>query len=155
MTTDNICFYLQNRLIQTSQAGGQWYSETSPFSITCPNLPENIYFNTETCKLHTKSFYSIGPKSAESPMFKIKYLMSKILICKKGATTFSMTALCIMGLIETLRTNHVQHNDAYSISRRCTDCHMLSVAFICYAECRSAERRHAERGLNNLTTAKS
>jgi len=33
MTTDNICFYLQNRLIQTSQTGGQWYSDTSPFSI--------------------------------------------------------------------------------------------------------------------------
>ncbi len=33
MTTDDFCFYLQNRLIQTSQAGGQWYSDTSPFSI--------------------------------------------------------------------------------------------------------------------------
>jgi len=33
MTTDNLCFYLQNSLIQTSQTGGQWYSDTSPFSI--------------------------------------------------------------------------------------------------------------------------
>jgi hypothetical protein len=33
MTTDNFCFYLQNRLIQTSQTGGQWYSDTSLFSI--------------------------------------------------------------------------------------------------------------------------
>jgi hypothetical protein len=33
MTTDNFCFYLQNRLIHTSQIGGQWYSDTSPFSI--------------------------------------------------------------------------------------------------------------------------
>jgi hypothetical protein len=33
MTTDIFCFYLQNRLIQTSQTGGQWYSDTSPFSI--------------------------------------------------------------------------------------------------------------------------
>ncbi len=33
MTTDNFCFHLQNRLIQTSQTGGQWYSDTSPFSI--------------------------------------------------------------------------------------------------------------------------
>ena len=33
MTTDNYCFYLQNRLIQTSQTGGQWYSDPSPFSI--------------------------------------------------------------------------------------------------------------------------
>ncbi len=32
-TSDNSCFYLQNRLIQTSQTGGQWYSDTSPFSI--------------------------------------------------------------------------------------------------------------------------
>ncbi len=33
MTTDNFCFYLQNRLIQTSQTGGQWYCDTSLFSI--------------------------------------------------------------------------------------------------------------------------
>jgi hypothetical protein len=33
MTTDNFCFYLQNRLTQTSQTGGQQYSDTSPFSI--------------------------------------------------------------------------------------------------------------------------
>jgi hypothetical protein len=36
MTTDNFCFYLQNRLFQTNQTGGQWYSDTSPFSIPCP-----------------------------------------------------------------------------------------------------------------------
>ncbi len=33
MKTVNFCFYLQNRLIQISQTGGQWYSDTSPFSI--------------------------------------------------------------------------------------------------------------------------
>ncbi len=32
-----ICFYFQNRLIQTSQTGGQWYSDTSPFSIPWQN----------------------------------------------------------------------------------------------------------------------
>jgi hypothetical protein len=37
MTTDNFCFYLQSRLIRTSQTGGQWYSDTSPFSIPWPN----------------------------------------------------------------------------------------------------------------------
>ncbi len=35
MTTDNFCFYFQNRLIQTSRTGGQQYSDTSPFSIPC------------------------------------------------------------------------------------------------------------------------
>jgi hypothetical protein len=33
VTTDNFYFYFQNSLIQTSQTGGQWYSDTSPFSI--------------------------------------------------------------------------------------------------------------------------
>jgi hypothetical protein len=32
MTTDNFCFYMQNKLIQTGQTGGQQYSDTSPFS---------------------------------------------------------------------------------------------------------------------------
>ncbi len=39
MTTDNFCFYLQNRLIQTSQTGGQRYSDTSPFSIPWTESP--------------------------------------------------------------------------------------------------------------------
>ncbi len=29
----NFCFYLQNRLIQTSQTAGEWSSDTSPCSI--------------------------------------------------------------------------------------------------------------------------
>jgi hypothetical protein len=33
ITTDNFCFYLHKRLIQTSQTGGQRYSDTSLFSI--------------------------------------------------------------------------------------------------------------------------
>jgi len=35
MTTDNFCFYLKNRLIQTTPTGGQRYSDSSPFSIPC------------------------------------------------------------------------------------------------------------------------
>jgi hypothetical protein len=38
MTTDKFCFYLQNRLIQTSKTGGQQYSDTSLFSIPCFNI---------------------------------------------------------------------------------------------------------------------
>jgi hypothetical protein len=33
MRTGNFCFYLQSRLIQTRQTGGQRYSDTSSFSI--------------------------------------------------------------------------------------------------------------------------
>jgi hypothetical protein len=38
MTTDNLCFYLQNRLIQTDQTGGERYNNTSPFSFPCSLL---------------------------------------------------------------------------------------------------------------------
>ncbi len=41
-TTDNFCFYLQNRLIQTSQTGGKRYSDTSPFSIPWPDTIATI-----------------------------------------------------------------------------------------------------------------
>jgi hypothetical protein len=47
MATDNFCFYLQNRLYQTSQKGGQRYSDTSPFSIPCiyPSIRLSIYLS--------------------------------------------------------------------------------------------------------------
>ncbi len=63
MKTDNFYFYLQNRLIQTSQTGGQQYSDTSPFSI--PWINSNLNTNSLTkipITLGTaKKFYSIGP----------------------------------------------------------------------------------------------
>ncbi len=46
MTTDNVCFYLQNRLIKTSQTGGQWYSDTS--SLVFPGKMFTIQA-TEQC----------------------------------------------------------------------------------------------------------
>ncbi len=52
MTTDNFCFYLQNRLIQTSQTGGQWYSDTSPFSISW--LKQSSVNDMRICGLYFK-----------------------------------------------------------------------------------------------------
>jgi hypothetical protein len=49
MTTDNFCFYFQNRLIQSSQTRGQWYSDTSPFSIPCLHYKHFSVIN-ENCK---------------------------------------------------------------------------------------------------------
>ncbi len=56
------CFYLQNRLIQTSQTGGQWYSDTSPFSI--PWLGGWLWLvltNTLTFKYDRRSLTALGP----------------------------------------------------------------------------------------------
>jgi hypothetical protein len=41
MATDNFCFYSQNRLIQTSQTGGQWYSDTSPLVFPALTISES------------------------------------------------------------------------------------------------------------------
>jgi hypothetical protein len=37
------CFYLQNKLVQTSQTRGQWYSDTSTFSIPWSVLQNSFY----------------------------------------------------------------------------------------------------------------
>jgi hypothetical protein len=62
MTTDHFCFYLQNRLIQTSQTGGQQYSDTSPFSIPCSIIYASVesplrrvsLFNPNICRRRFK-----------------------------------------------------------------------------------------------------
>jgi hypothetical protein len=57
MNTENF-FYLQNRLIETSQTGRQWYSDTSPLRISWLNISTLIllttYFNKFQMKLLLK-----------------------------------------------------------------------------------------------------
>jgi len=50
MTNDNFSVYLQNRLGQTSETGGQWYSDTSPFSIPWIQLSSQILDQFERAK---------------------------------------------------------------------------------------------------------
>jgi hypothetical protein len=54
MTTDNFCFYLQNRLIQKGQTGGQLYSNTSPFSF--PWLNSSLVWQDKLGRLSLGSF---------------------------------------------------------------------------------------------------
>jgi hypothetical protein len=67
MTTDNFCFYLQNRLIQTSQTGGQWYSDTSFFSIPWDVIYAECHYSEcryAECRGAEKSFigFAAGPQ---------------------------------------------------------------------------------------------
>ncbi len=62
MTTDNFCFYLQNRLIQTSQTGGQRYSVTSPFSIPCLKLTATLSRVGRNHTKYTSKMRSIVPR---------------------------------------------------------------------------------------------
>ncbi len=81
-------FFLQNRLLQTSQTGGQWYSDTSLFSIPCliqswtadrmkpgpsfqlykmactlHSVPTNQYPLTLYWKLGSNNFYALSCKT--------------------------------------------------------------------------------------------
>jgi hypothetical protein len=60
MTTDNFCFYLQSSLIQTSQTGGQRYSDTSPFSIPWQeSLSMAVFaFSVSHMQLYKLSFFT-------------------------------------------------------------------------------------------------
>jgi hypothetical protein len=51
MTTDNLCFYLQKRLIQTSQTGGQWYSDTPPLVFPAKAIGQGGMFHPIEKKL--------------------------------------------------------------------------------------------------------
>jgi hypothetical protein len=57
MTTENICIYLLNRLIQTNQTGGQWYSDTSPLVFPVLTLSTPLTFTERREYFKTKIYY--------------------------------------------------------------------------------------------------
>ncbi len=82
MTSDNFCFYFQNRLIQTGQTGGQWYSDTSYFSIPCfSHLITKQFFlmrNQILANESTQMFYNIELSFHCRNRYKGIYLFSKL-----------------------------------------------------------------------------
>jgi hypothetical protein len=57
MNIYSFCFYLQNRLILTSQTGGQWYSNTFPLEFPADTFKSSsmlIYFYTKQ-DVHTQA----------------------------------------------------------------------------------------------------
>jgi hypothetical protein len=67
MTMDNFHFYLQNRLIQTGQTGGQLYSDTSPLVF-----PELVYLSISVdLDMHALAAvaYKVAAVSNECKMF--------------------------------------------------------------------------------------
>jgi hypothetical protein len=55
MTTDIFCFYLQNRKIQTSQVGGQRYSDTSLPLV----FPASTHETFNKIKMFNEFFYQL------------------------------------------------------------------------------------------------
>jgi hypothetical protein len=94
MTTDNFCFYLQNRLIQTSQTGGQWYSDTSPFSIPC--LEHAHTFCLQVHATLSPSF-SLSGKQGVHTLFTGQIEIERAGNTKGGSIIVLMTS-CLTGL---------------------------------------------------------
>ncbi len=82
MTTDIFCFYLQNRLIQTSQTGCQWYSDTSPFSIPCWNAPKCCHLSDSTLSVHIYVNIKLGLKCEVVKNALVYYVAIFIVILK-------------------------------------------------------------------------
>ncbi len=79
MTMDNFCFYLQNRLIQTTQTGGQWYSEP-PLVFPGQTILERkttglcIY---NTAHKHLNIILMVAPYYNSKKVFKIIFTVLK------------------------------------------------------------------------------
>jgi hypothetical protein len=56
MATDNFCFYFQNRLIQTSQTGGQWYNDTSPLVFPGKRNKDLGFLEIYNRKIHLERY---------------------------------------------------------------------------------------------------
>ncbi len=76
MTTDNFHFYLQNRLIQTGQTGGQLYSDTSPFSVELANLSIRVDLDMHALAAVA---YKAAAVSNECKMFLTLVLLPSLL----------------------------------------------------------------------------
>ncbi len=105
MTPDNFCFYLQNRLIQTSQTGGQWYSDTSPcikYKLSCPE--EAQLDSTIVTKHRYLEIVKLRPHLHEQSL--LRTLRQK---CQQQRHAAVSTALALANLGEVAQngTNHL------------------------------------------------
>ncbi len=111
MTTDNFCFYLQKRLIQTDQSGGELYIDTSPFkwclhrreNITCCRCHQRWRFEKMggfLVKLHrsTKSLDTnrICEQTLSVPWrHQRKFFCVKFLFCRQVATLIASDTITV------------------------------------------------------------
>jgi hypothetical protein len=80
MATDDFSFYVQNRLIQTGQTGGIWYSDTSPFSIPWIQVLAGLALSSQAVRslLRTPGCQSL-PKNDSTKLILKKNLQTYFL----------------------------------------------------------------------------
>ncbi len=81
MTNDNFCFYLQNRQIQTSQTGGQRYSDISPLvfpGYRMSSQPNYLQKNLKKMTFDPSSFRTFGWNFLHLSYLRGTYLRNNI-----------------------------------------------------------------------------
>jgi hypothetical protein len=89
-------FFLQNRLIQTSQTGGQWYSDTPALSIPC------FCVCNEFCivvSLTACPYYSPAPKSNICRLSGISLHVIVLSVVKLNVVMLSAVMLSVVALL--------------------------------------------------------
>jgi hypothetical protein len=94
---------LQNRLILTSETGGQWYSDTSLFSIPCP-----VYVDVMISVVWFKCHFRLNRPKQQQIKYSFETFKKIFPICskhvKQGAIVLSITAVRIMTV--SVKTGH-------------------------------------------------
>ncbi len=108
MTTDKFQFYLQNRLIQTSQTGGQRYSDTSPFSIPCLVYKYNTALKYSQRDKHSSLFCCGIISAEEGKLYGVDTRPPKTEKTTPQALQISVLNLISCGILIPLRQHFTQ-----------------------------------------------
>jgi hypothetical protein len=92
MATEFFCFYLQNRLIQTSQTGGQWYSDTFPFSIP--------WYRQGFPGTGPRWHHDTHPNDSHSIFYNLIVMLSVIMLCV--IHMLSVIMLCVIHMLSVV-----------------------------------------------------
>ncbi len=95
----NFCFYLQNRLIQTSQTGGQQYSDTSPLVFPGLEVKEWITVKYSTLVSPIQTRFKMFSGSKHSSLFsRNRKTIKNVMALTPGAVFTRLYLLCNLQL---------------------------------------------------------
>jgi hypothetical protein len=100
MTTEIFCFYLQNRLIQTSQTGGLQYNDTPPLVFPCL-----------TILVRAKNLVLIAPRLFLNPNAECEYKPSIRLKLGLSLRQWRIIRSLLQERRHDIKHNDTQHND--------------------------------------------
>ncbi len=75
-TNENINCQLSYSWFQTSQTGGQWYSDTSPFSISCLIHDNTVQISIPWSRIKLETDQFVNKTNNRTVTYKLKWIMN-------------------------------------------------------------------------------